>query len=60
MQYICVRTYGDGKWISMVFPQIFENYHECIEKCMNLQEKLSSESDESDDRWIPFPLYHED
>ena len=54
MQYICVRTYGDGKWINIVFPQVFENYHECIEKCMKLQEKLSSESDE---RWIPFPLY---
>lgn len=57
MQYICVRTYGDGKWINMVFPQIFESYQECVDKCMKLQEKLNSECN---DRWIPFPLYCKD
>lgn len=57
MLYICERTYADGKYINMVFPRIFTNYHECIEMCIDLQQKLGQESDE---RWIPFPLYQED
>lgn len=57
MLYICVRTYADGKYINMVFPRIFTNYHECIEMRIDLQQKLGQESDE---RWIPFPLYQED
>lgn len=53
MLYICVRTYADGKYINMVLPRIFTNYHECIEMCMDLQQKLGQESDE---RWIPFSI----
>ena len=57
MLFICVRTYADGKYINMVFPRIFTNYHECMDMCIDLQQKLGQESDE---RWIPFPLYQED
>lgn len=53
MLYICVRTYADGKYINMVLPRIFTNYHECIEMCIDLQQKLGQESDE---RWIPFSI----
>lgn len=57
MLFICVRTYGEGKYINVVFPKIFTNYHECTDMCIDLQQKICSESDE---RWIPFPLYQED
>lgn len=44
MLYICVRTYADGKYINMVFlPRIFTNYHECIEMCIDLQQKLGQD-----------------
>lgn len=53
MKYIVVRTYGNGKYVNMVFPI----YCEYLSQAEKLASKLNEQSCESDDIWIPIPVY---
>lgn len=57
MIYICVRTYGDGHYQNKIFPQVFKHYGLALTKCAYLNK---IDVDDSDEKWIPFPMYSED
>lgn len=52
MIYICVRTYGNGKYMNKVFNQWFEYLSQAEWMCKILNQK---EADDTN-KWIPMPL----
>lgn len=55
MKYLCVRSYGC--WQNKIYPQIFDNYDKCLDKCLELQK---CDADDYDEKWIPFAVYETD
>ena len=55
MNYIVVRTYGNGKFMNMVYPVWFKYLSQAERMC----EELNSldEKDGSSDKWIVMPVF---
>lgn len=58
MIYICVCTYGNGRYQNKVFPMYFKRLRDAEVQC----EKLTKDDRDglADDKWIPFPIYGAD
>ena len=52
MKYICVRTYGNGKYMNKVHNLWFEWLSQAERVCA----ELNSIDVESGEKWIPMPL----
>lgn len=52
MKYICVRTYGNGKYMNKVHNLWFEWLSQAERMCV----KLNSIDADSDEKWIPMLL----
>lgn len=52
MEYIVVRTYGNGKWMSKVYPMWFEYLSQAERMC----EELNSLDAEESEKWIAIPV----
>lgn len=53
MEYIIVRTYGNGKWMNKVYPMLFEYLSHAEKAC----EILNKEGiDGTGEKWIPMPI----
>lgn len=55
MNYILVRTYGNGKHMNKVYPVYFEWLSQAERVCAELNEYQKSHSDTSD-KWIVMPI----
>lgn len=53
MEYIIVRTYGNGKWMNKVYPMWFE-YLSQAEKACEILNKV--DIDDTAEKWIPVPI----
>lgn len=54
MIYICIRTYGNGRYQNKIFPMYFKRLRDAEVQCEKLNENDASCIDE---KWIPFPIY---
>jgi hypothetical protein len=53
MEYIVVRTYGNGKWINKVYPMLFEWLSQAEKACEILNKE---DIDGTCEKWIPMPI----
>lgn len=53
MEYIIVRTYGNGKWMNKVYPMWFECLSQAEKACKILNE---TDIDGTAEKWIPVPI----
>ena len=55
MYWICVRTYGNGKFMNSVYPVLFSylSAAEAFAEDLNKQDCLSGHSD----KWVAIPMY---
>lgn len=53
MNYICVRTYGNGKYINKVYNLWFEYLSQAESMCEKLNQK---DAEKNTDKWIPMPM----
>lgn len=52
MKYICVRTYGNGRYMNKVYNLWFKWLSQAERVCA----ELNSIDADSDEKWIPMPL----
>lgn len=52
MKYIIVRTYGNGKHMSKVYPMWFE----WLSQAQRICDKLNEIDADGSDKWIPMPV----
>lgn len=53
MNYILVRTYGNGKHMNKVYPVYFNYLSQAERICAELNEQ---ENFEGSEKWIPMPI----
>lgn len=53
MKYICVRIYGNGKFVNKIYPIYFEYYSQAENVCIDLN---SYEDPFTEDCWIIMPI----
>lgn len=53
MEYICVRTYGNGKHMNKVYNLWFEYLSQAERMCETLNQ---IDNEDKTDKWIPMPM----